>query len=93
MPGTEAITAFALLITAITGLVTSIGVILVNRRVGKVQKDTAETHIIVNQKATDNARFTAALVRQLVKHNIEVPIDQSIAPTEEEVASDQPYPS
>lgn len=70
------LTAAATLLTAVGGFIVTIKVMIPNFKTNK------ETHKIVNQQRTDMLNFQNALIRALVAHDIEVPIDQSI-PTPE----------
>jgi hypothetical protein len=59
-------------ITAITGLIVSIGGTWVTF------KTIIPTHKIVNQEKTDRDNFNRALIRALDEAGIKVPVDQSI---------------
>lgn len=79
------ITAIALLCAALPAL------IKVLRHAKETQAAVAEVHVIVNQQRTDGLNFNAALIRELKKHGIEVPIDQSLGATK--VDADEVHPT
>jgi len=68
-----ALTAIALVITAIGGL----------KRSRLIEHKVDDVHIIVNQQRTDMQRYIRAQSALLTKHGIDLPIDQSIDPTEQ----------
>jgi energy-converting hydrogenase Eha subunit B len=70
------LTAVGVLVTGIGGLVAAFTVFLPVLR--KTQADVKKVHTIVNQQHTDILNFQRALIRELVKAGIEVPIDQSL---------------
>jgi hypothetical protein len=69
------ITAVGVCITAIGGLVATIGVFI------PILRQTKATHKIVNQQHTDMVRYQAALVKALTAAGIAVPEDQSLPPS------------
>lgn len=68
------ITAIGVCLTALGGLVATIGVFI------PILRQTKATHKIVNQQHTDMVRYQSALVRALQRAGIEVPEDQSLPP-------------
>lgn len=72
------ITAVGVTVTAFGGLIATIGVFL------PILRNVKETHKIVNQQHTDIMRFQRALISELRKHGIAIPVDQSIDPGEVE---------
>lgn len=71
------ITALALLVGAIPLLIKALS------DIRGVKKDIKTVHVIVNQQRTDMQRYQRALIAALEKHDIDVPIDQSIDPGED----------
>jgi hypothetical protein len=73
------LTALALVINAMTERRRSRRI---ERKVDHLDEQGAETHIIVNQQRTDMQRYIRAQSALLTQHGIELPIDQSIDPSE-----------
>jgi hypothetical protein len=72
-------TAIATIITALGGLTLAVGVLLpILKSTRSTEKQVAVVHTIVNQQRTDAQRYNIALTQLLLKHGIEVPIDQSL---------------
>lgn len=65
---------------AVATLITAIALLIPSLR--GLRRDVAQVHTIVNQDRTDARNYTAALIRQLVSHGVEVPVDQSLPPTD-----------
>ncbi len=70
-----ALTAIALLVTAVSGLVVSLTKFLPVVRAGRATLD--DVHVIVNQQRTDMERYQRALVTALQAAGLDVPVDQS----------------
>lgn len=73
------------IITAVGAIITALGAIWLtyrqqqmNHELQKNTKTTNDTNHIVNSSKTNMENFQRALIRTLVEHGIQVPIDQSL---------------
>jgi len=74
------ITASATVLIALGGLVTAITVLIpILRQSRKTHEQVEQVHTLVNQQRTDSLRYQVALIEALRAHQIDVPIDQSLA--------------
>jgi len=89
MPGSTIagiITAVATVVTAFGGLFLALAVFLPTLRAAKGAETKAiraeviatDTHRLVNQLSTDKDNYIAALRRELLAHDIPIPVDQSL---------------
>ena len=73
------VTAFATVFTLITAIVTAVTALMPILRISR------DTHKIVNQQRTDMQRYQAALVLALKQAGIDVPVDQSLPVSDDQV--------
>ena len=78
----DVIAAWAGVITALTLLITAVGVLIPILR--RTERAVGEVHKIVNQQRTDAQIYQMDLVNALHAAGIAVPVDQSLAPPIEE---------
>lgn len=78
----DVIAAWAGVITALTLLVTAVGVLIPILR--RTERAVGEVHKMVNQQRTDAQIYQMDLVNALRAAGVPVPTDQSLAPPIEE---------
>lgn len=79
------ITAVATLLTAGTALIAVLPALFkLKAEVKAARSDVQSVHKIVNQQRTDMQRYERALVAALKQAGVDIPVDQSIDPTEAE---------
>lgn len=66
------------IITAAATLMTAVGATVLAFAQARTLRQVRQVHTIVNQQRTDAMNFQRALIRALVDHGIEVPVDQSL---------------
>jgi cob(I)alamin adenosyltransferase len=82
------------IITAVTAFVAAVGVVLVNLKTAKVNKDltavqgdVSHVKVLVNQQKTDSDEYQAKLINALQNAGVTVPDDESQSISEQQAAA------